>query len=340
MINMIKATTKGRILSITHEQDVDGLFCGAILKNAFPDTFIFLTNYGRENMKRIADVIKFNVCRSSKSGTIVVSDLALNNNLEDIKPIEEAANQSKRNGWDLVWLDHHSWQEEVRRRVESFATLILSADREQKCASELVVENFDLKKRTACERMAKFAHIVDFRLVEISTLPPLPEIITFYRSLPDSYKKLQLIIKKASKGTFWDEELQQEYEEKYLPLKESAISSAMKSLSILHIHGLIVAITESPRILSKSLLGERIFHESPDVTLVVLYSPDGKVSIRRRDGTDIRCDLIAYRLNGGGHSYAAAGVIKSNGEATTILTAPRVVQELQNALKDMLSIRL
>ena len=338
MINI--TTTKGRILSITHEQDVDGLFCGAILKNAFPDTFIFLTNYGRENMKRTADVIKFNVCRSRKSGTIVVSDLSLNNNL-DIKPIEEAATQSKRNGWDLVWLDHHSWQEEIKRRVESFATLILSADREQKCASELVVENFGLKKRTACERMAKFAHIVDFRLVEISTLPPLPEIITFYRSLPDSYKKLQLIIKKASKGMFWDEELQQEYEEKYLPLKESAMSSAMKSISILHIHGLIVAITESPRILSKSLLGERIFQESPDVILVVLYSPDGKVSIRRRDGTDIRCDLIAYRLNGGGHSYAAAGIIKSNGEATiTILTAPRVVQELQNALKDMLPIRL
>ena len=42
---MIKTTTttKGRILSITHEQDVDGLFCGAILKNAFQDTFIFLT---------------------------------------------------------------------------------------------------------------------------------------------------------------------------------------------------------------------------------------------------------------------------------------------------------
>jgi uncharacterized protein len=339
MINI--TTTKGRILSITHEQDVDGLFCGAILKNAFPDTLIFLTNYGPENMKRTADVIKFNVSRSSKGGTIVVSDLSLNNNL-DIKPIEEAAIQSKRNGWDLVWLDHHSWQGEIRRRVESFATLILSADREQKCASELVVENFGLKKRTACERMAKFAHIVDFKSLEISTLPPLPEIITFYRSLPDSYNKLKLIIKKASKGTFWDEELQQEYEEKYLPLKESAMSSALKSLSIHHIHGLIVAITESPRILSKSLLGEKIFQESPDVALVVLYSQDGKVSIRRRAGTDIRCDLIAYRLNGGGHSYAAAGIIKSNeGEATTtILTAPRVVQELQNALKDMLPIRL
>lgn len=38
--------------------------------------------------------------------------------------------------------------------------------------------------------------------------------------------------------------------------------------------------------------------------------------------------------------WLRAGVIKSNGEATTILTAQRVVQELQNALKDMLSIRL
>ena len=154
---MINITTKGRILSITHEQDIDGLFCGAILKNAFPDTFIFLTNYGHENMKRIADVIKFNVIRSSKSGTIVISDLALNNNnnLEDIKSIEEAANQSKRSGWNLVWLDHHTWQEEIRRRVESFATLILSEDREQKCASELVVENFDLNKRTAYDRMEK-----------------------------------------------------------------------------------------------------------------------------------------------------------------------------------------
>ena len=40
---MINTTTKERILSITHEQDVDGLFCGAILKNAFPDTLVFLT---------------------------------------------------------------------------------------------------------------------------------------------------------------------------------------------------------------------------------------------------------------------------------------------------------
>jgi len=166
------------------------------------------------------------------------------------------------------------------------------------------------------------------RLPEINTLPPLPEIITFYRSLPDRYGKLQLIIKKASKGIFWDEELQEEYEKQYLPIKECAILSAMKSLSIHNIQGLIVAITKAPRILSKSLLADKIFQDRTNVTLAVLYAEDGKISIRRRSGTNIRCDLIAYKLGGGGHSYAAAGIIKSYRESATTLTAPRVVQEL------------
>ena len=97
--------------------------------------------------------------------------------------MKEAANQSKSKGWDLVWLDHHSWQEELRRIVESFARIIQqSDDREQKYASEIIVENFALKKRTACQRMANFAHIDDFRLSEVSTLPPLHEIITFLES--------------------------------------------------------------------------------------------------------------------------------------------------------------
>jgi uncharacterized protein len=250
-----------RILSITHGQDVDGLFCLAILKNAFQDTLAFLTNYGYENMERAADIMKFNVGRSSKSGIIVFSDLTVNSD-EDVKPIEEAAIQLKSHGWTLVWLDHHSWHEEIKRRVESFATLVLSEDKEQKCASELIVENFGLKKRTACERMAKFVHVIDFRLPRVHTLLPLSEIITFYRNLSDSYRKLQLIVEKASRGIFWDEDLQQEYENQYIPLKEAAMFSAMKSLSIHEINGLLVAITESPRILLMGLLSERIFEEN------------------------------------------------------------------------------
>lgn len=88
-----------KILSITHEQGIDGLFSGAILKNAFPKTLVFLTNYGHENMNRIANIIKFNASRSS--GTIVVSDMAINNDL-DVKLMEEAAMESRSYVWDFL----------------------------------------------------------------------------------------------------------------------------------------------------------------------------------------------------------------------------------------------
>jgi oligoribonuclease NrnB/cAMP/cGMP phosphodiesterase (DHH superfamily) len=115
-----------RILSITHEQDVDGLFCGTILKNSFPDTLVFLTNYGQENMKRVSEIIKFNISRSTKPGTVVVSDLGIDNK-SDLEPIEEAIYQSKNYGWDFVWLDHHSWDKEIKLKVESFVTLICTS---------------------------------------------------------------------------------------------------------------------------------------------------------------------------------------------------------------------
>lgn len=322
-------TNTKRILSLTHEQDVDGLFSSAILKNAFPDTLVFLTNYGHKNMQRAATIIKFNVSRSRKNGTIVITDLGIDD-IEDIKPIEDAAVDARNYGWDFVWLDHHVWSEEIKNRVQSFASLILSKD-EMKCTAELVHETFAKNRRT-CEKIAKFAHIVDFRLSEVHKLPPLPELISYYRSLTNPYPKLQSIVNKASKGIFWDDDLQEDFEHLYLPIRESAISSAIKSLTICDIHNHKVAITESPRIISKSILSEKIFLEKPEVSLVILFAPDGKVSIRRKPGSDIKCDVIGRRLDGGGHSYAAAGIIKNSNESLKI---GQVSQAIEAILKDL-----
>ena len=65
----------------------------------------------------------------------------------------------------------------------------------------------------------------------------------------------------------------------------------------------------------------------------MLYSPDGRVSIRRKANTGIKCDKIARRLNGGDHSYAAAGVTKE--DARQLLTILKTIKELQNILKDL-----
>ncbi len=322
-------TNTKRILSLTHEQDVDGLFSSAILKNAFPETLVFLTNYGHKNMQRAATIIKFNVSRSRKNGTIVITDLGVDDT-EDIKPIEDAAVDARNYGWDFVWLDHHVWSEEIKNRAQSFASLILSKD-EMKCTAELVYETFAKNRRT-CEKIARFAHIVDFRLSEVHKLPPLPELISYYRSLTNPYPKLQSIVNKASKGVFWDDDLQEDFEHLYLPIRESTIFAAMKSLTICDIHNHKVAITESPRIISKSILSEKIFLEKPEVSLVILFAPDGKVSIRRKPGSDIKCDVIGRRLDGGGHSYAAAGIIKNNNESLKI---GQVSQAIEAILKDL-----
>jgi uncharacterized protein len=301
------AIKSNRIFSITHEQDVDGLFCAAILKNTFRNTLVFLTNHGHQNMKRVADVLATNVTRSKKSGTIIFSDLSIYS-LEDVDTIEKSSYKAKEYGWNIVWLDHHYWNEEIKKRVQSFSKLILSPEHEQKCAAELVYQQF-AKDRTACRRMAEFAHVVDFRLSGVHNLPPLPEIITYYRSMPDAYGKLQQLIEKVSRGIFWDEDLQEDYDSKYIPLKEDALLSALNSLSLHNIGNYVIAVAESPKVIAKSILAEKIFAENPEAIIVVLFSPDGKISIRRKPGANIRCDIIASKLNGGGHSYAAGATI-------------------------------
>jgi uncharacterized protein len=324
-----------RIFSITHEQDVDGLFCAAILKNTFRNTLVFLTNHGHQNMKRVADILATNVTRSKKSGTIILSDLSINS-LEDVDTIEKSSSKAKEYGWNIVWLDHHYWNEEIKKRVQSFSKLILSPEHEQKCAAELVYQQF-AKDRTACRRMAEFAHTVDFRLPSVHNLSPLPEIITYYRNMPDAYSKLQQLIEKVSRGIFWDEDLQEEYDNKYLPLKEDALLLALNSLSLHNIGNYVIAVAESPKVISKSILAEKIFAENPEAIIVVLFSPDGKISIRRKPGANIRCDIIASKLNGGGHSYAAGATItrkNSNfsGYNNNNIHTKEVVQSLQTVI--------
>jgi uncharacterized protein len=330
------AIKSNRIFSITHEQDVDGLFCAAILKNTFRNTLVFLTNHGHQNMKRVADVLATNVTRSKKSGTIIFSDLSIYS-LEDVDTIEKSSYKAKEYGWNIVWLDHHYWNEEIKKRVQSFSKLILSPEHEQKCAAELVYQQF-AKDRTACRRMAEFAHVVDFRLSGVHNLPPLPEIITYYRSMPDAYGKLQQLIEKVSRGIFWDEDLQEDYDSKYIPLKEDALLSALNSLSLHNIGNYVIAVAESPKVIAKSILAEKIFAENPEAIIVVLFSPDGKISIRRKPGANIRCDIIASKLNGGGHSYAAGATITRknssfSGYNNNNIHTKEVVQALQTVIE-------
>ncbi len=334
VIELLPKSKNHRILSITHQQDIDGLFCGAILKNTFPDTFVYLTNYGYNNMLKIANTIENNTSKSTKGGTIIISDLSADS-IREIEYIRNAFSKAKDHGWSLIWIDHHFWRPEVIEMVRTFATPIVSSDSKFKCASEMICDELNIK-RTACIRMAKFAHAADFRTEDLNTFPPLPELVKYYLSLPGYYKQLQVVVSKASKGIFWDDDFQEEYESKYLPLKKIAIEDALKTLTVTSINNYKIGAIESPRILSKGLLAEIVYKNHSDLDLVFLYAPDGKTSIRRKKGSNIRCDIIAQKMGGGGHEYAAAGMIKpkTDNESSESIRIEKkdVLEVLQNIL--------
>jgi hypothetical protein len=48
-------------------------------KNGFPDTFVYLTNYGHRNVLNIANTIETNIIKSKRQGTVIISDLSFNN---------------------------------------------------------------------------------------------------------------------------------------------------------------------------------------------------------------------------------------------------------------------
>lgn len=84
----------------------------------------------------------------------------------------------------------------------------------------------------------------------------------------------------------------------------------MQSLTKAIINNYKIVIIESPKILSKGLLSDIVSDEHADLDVIFLFSSEGKISNRRKEGSPIRCDLIVQKLNGGGHSYAAAGTLK------------------------------
>ena len=71
------------------------------------------------------------------------------------------------------------------------------------------------------------------------------------------------------------------------------MQKAMGSFIVHNIHKYRVVIVESPQILSKSIIAEKIFELQKDVNLTILFAPDGKLSIIRKPGSDIKCNFIA-----------------------------------------------
>lgn len=317
------------VIIVSHESDVDGIFSASIVLLRYPQAKIFFTSYGKENFDRISQLVYKEVIEKASPGLLVFCDLGLNKDI--LLLISEVFEFVRSNNWSLIWIDHHPWSSEA---LELFGkdsgvdrTLILDTSG-NKCASELAYESL-LKNNGRAKNLAMLAHTSDF-LKKDQFLPPLPELITYYKTLPNFYARLTSLSLKISNGTLWDTEMQEEYRI-FSRLRDEAKSEAWKKLQEVKLINDIkmIVVPTSPYIQS-SLFSEEVFQKT-NGDVIFFLTREGKVSIRRNNPKLMCNDIAAELLEGGGHQYAAGGKIRSNP-----LDITQIIIELRNAVENSL----
>jgi oligoribonuclease NrnB/cAMP/cGMP phosphodiesterase (DHH superfamily) len=312
---------------VSHESDVDGIFSASIALMRYPQSKVFFTSYGKDSFLRISDLIYKQVISSQGIGLVIFTDLGLND--ESISSISDTFNFLESNSWSVLWIDHHPWSENASILFEKHKTFHSVLDTGgNKCASELTFEHL-LYGNDIAKQLASIAHTSDY-LLKDQDIPPLPELIVYYRTLSDFYSKISHLAKRVSEGVLWDTEMQSDFKT-YVNLRNEAKSNSLKKIRKQNLSGgLTMAIIPVSSYIQISLFSEEIFQKTA-VDLAFFYNDEGKVSIRRNNPV-IKCNKIAHELiEGGGHEYAAGGKMKSNPAQID-----EVLGELQGATKTWL----
>lgn len=296
-----------KVIIFSHESDLDGLFSAAIGLIRYPQARLVFLSYGTESFIKMRSFIESAIQSSQEQGIIVISDLGLSSDPSLIETCRETFSIAKKNSWNIVWIDHHPWPESAIRGLESYVDLVLDSAG-SKCAAELIYEKF-LSGHRLAEKLASLAHTMDY-FTNDQYLTPTSELIRYYHTFPDRYHRLINLAKKSSHGILWDTEMQTDYNE-YVVLRDDAKERVLSTMQIREIRNIKIAFVQSSPFIQNSLFSEEVFKKT-GVDLAMLYSTDGRVSIRR-NSNKISCNDIASNLSeGGGHVFAAGATFRSN----------------------------
>lgn len=310
-----------RVLIFSHESDLDGLYSAAIGLLRYPQAMTVFLGYGAENFQKLGNFVHSATQHSKDRGLIIIADLGLNDDI--IELCREIFSDAARNGWKIVWVDHHPWSEKAQAAVRDYAEIVLDSSG-AKCAADLMHERF-VPGNEIARQLAGMAHTMDF-FTKDQYLTPISELIRYYQTFPDFYERLTRLAHKSAGGLLWDLEMQSDYNE-YSGLRDRARGEAFSTLQQKRVAGINVAFVQSSPFLQNSLFSEEVFART-GADLVMFYSSKGKVSIRRNNEA-ISCRAVAENLpDGGGHAYAAGGTFRSDPG-----NIPAVIAELEGAIE-------
>jgi len=309
-----------KIMIFSHESDLDGLYSATIGLLRYPQAMTIFLGYGAENFQKLGDFIYSATHYSPERGLIIIADLGLNDDL--IETCRQTFSDAVRNGWKIMWVDHHPWSQQAIDAVKPFVEIVLDASG-NKCAADLMHETL-LPGNALAAKLAGMAHTMDF-FTKDQYLTPISEIIRYYQTFPDFYDRLSGLARKSAKGVLWDVGMQGDYND-YVRLRDEAKAQVFATIQIRPVGRFKVAYVQSSPYLQSSLFSEEVFAKT-NADLAMFYSAKGKVSIRRSNDAISCRDVAANLPEGGGHAYAAGATFKSDSA-----DASAVISELEAAV--------
>jgi oligoribonuclease NrnB/cAMP/cGMP phosphodiesterase (DHH superfamily) len=229
---------------------------------------------------------------------------------------------AKKNGWRIIWVDHHLWSQEAIEAVKPYVELVIDNSGE-KCAADLMYETF-LAGNDLAAKLASIAHTMDF-FTNDQYLTPISELIRYYHNFSNFYDRLVNLAQKSATGILWDIEMQDQYN-KYVQLRDNAKKQVFSTMRIKQLQDIKVAFIQSSPFIQTSLFSEEVFQRT-QADLAMFYSSEGKVSIRRNNEKIACSDISANLFEGGGHKFAAGAILRSDP-----MDVEAVIHELEIAI--------
>jgi oligoribonuclease NrnB/cAMP/cGMP phosphodiesterase (DHH superfamily) len=289
------------IFNVTHEADLDGLACPALLMGTYgiKKKNILFSDHRQDAIDKLEKNV---LALSPKDSTFIFTDLSVGES--DYTQMKRILGYLKKRNNSIRVIDHHHWSPKEFKGIEPMCDLIVIGENKYKCATELVHTLLCNGSKRYAE-LAEITHISDFALNSKKYDALVWKIAASIRQIRNTFKNpdpiLKEIVVQFSKGNI-DNVIVNKYFKAYQ--KESAMNKKILNENTFIIDGkkAKIAIGFSKNLHSGEAGGELMKKTGCNIAIYV-NTVAGQASMRSKKGYD--CIRIADGEGGGGHPQAA-----------------------------------
>ncbi|MDF1538555.1 MAG: DHH family phosphoesterase [Candidatus Thorarchaeota archaeon] len=320
-----KAPSKiAKLLSISHDKDVDGLNSAAIVRRYAKSKGlkheVILTDYG--GFEKV-----FGKVAAYRNTLIIVTDLGMDET--ELDKVYDGLSRAIAQGCRVVWLDHHQWSDTSAKRILSLGNKTVLKINHEYCAAEIAFKVL-MPRDEISEELARIAHDTDFNHREIEVANALTDALSVIRfgaldrreDLTEALKSLLTSLADEGVSGVWDEptkrfkdSLLSKRIDHYRKDRMKKMKKALAGHNDIEIHERLVRILEMPSGVTTTDIGTflsnpetlRVLGDDLRVADLLISVSQGGMLGFRRGSERVLCNGAAGLFNGGGHPYAAGG---------------------------------